>query len=324
MSDEPKPPRTFRELLALAPRVEIQTTSGVLYARNMVVNDSDHFGRLVDDPGLTDDGQLGRHVLGFLISRDKNSVTQPLGADEVGRLATIDEMAAAVGRAMNLPRREGVDPLAQVGSEVRDQVLSMRKSADSIGKLSGLDDLVNARLSSTFQEIETAATAIADFEAGLTKKADQDLFVPRNSDFKLPVIEPPEFPRHIEQMAENTRAVADLIKNTVLPTWSAQVAQAKASAKMATWVSIASVLIAVMALVASLLVPYDIREREKADGEADRKVDVAARERQEVLLREQLEAVRALRAQLDLQAAPPASSRSSSPGSASKNDQFAR
>lgn len=142
----------------------------------------------------------------------------------------------------------------------------------------------------------------------------------------LPEIGPSPLVRSSELMVEKLEGIAtqlaalasseaELLRTIaldVVPKWEEASKASDAASKRALMLARWSIGIALIALLASALVPYHILKLQDEAAAADRKVDMADRARQERLMREQLEAMRALPAQIEQQAARGAATSSNS------------
>lgn len=317
----------------LGKRVELQTAEGTLYARHLSIGDLAALRTLLDDSAVSDEA-LGREVVRRLVSRNKDAFDEPLAEAEVGTIAPLEELAGAVARATGtVLRYDGGDVVAQLGAEVRqqarDSIESSRRIAESFGSIgSGLQ----SQLSKSLDGMLAAARGLSSIAMPAAALAPPDQKMFEVGSRSLPHIAPSPLIRSSEltvekldamatQLAALANSEAELLRTItldVVPKWEEASRAADVASKRALMLARWSIGIALAALVASALVPYHILKLQDEAAAADRKIDMAERARLEDLMREQLEALRALRSQPEqLAARIPAAS--PNPGTSLKN-----
>ena len=301
-------------------RVELQTNDGTLYARHLSVGDMGDLGPLIDDPAVSDQA-LGLQTVRRLVSRSSTAHNEPLTEDEVGSIASLDQLAGAVARAIGTTLHPGgPDAVAQIGANVREQARDVaettRRVRESFGSIGAT---LQSEMSKSLDAMQAAARNLTSIA---TPGASMERFTKRDMTFEAPPYKLPEFGpsplvRSSEiavqkldniatQLAVLASSESELLRTItldVVPKWEDASRAADVTAKQALRLSKWSIGIALFALFASAIVPYHILQLQDAAAAADRKMDGEARVRTEALMREQLEAMRALRAQLEQQAA---------------------
>lgn len=319
MKDESTPPgKGAQTRLKLADligkRVELQTNDGTLYARHLSVGDAGDLGPLIDDPAVSDEA-LGRETVRRLVSRSSTAHNEPLTEDEVGSIASLDQLADAVARAIGTTLHPGgPDAVAQIGANVRQQARDVadttRRVRESFGSVGAT---LQSEMSRSLGAMQAAARNLTSIAApgaplGRSTKQDMTLEVPP---YKLPDLGPSPLVRSSEiavqkldniatQLAVLASSESELLRTItldVVPKWEEASKAADIASKRALRLSRWSLGIALFALLASAIVPYHIMQLQNDAAAADRKMDNDARARHETLLRKQLEAVRALGAQ---------------------------
>ncbi|MDQ0045398.1 hypothetical protein [Variovorax boronicumulans] len=324
MSEEPMPSdgsagSTRRKLAdVLGKRVELQTAEGTLYARHLSIGDLAALHTLLGDWAVSDKA-LGREVVRRLVSRSKDAFDEPLAESEVGTIAPLEELAGAVARATGtVLRHDGGDVVAQLGAEVRqqahDSIESSRRIAESFGSIgSGLQ----SQLSKSLDGMLAATRGLSSIAMPGAELARPDQTTFELGPRSLPDIGQSPLIRSSEltvekldamatQMAALARCEAELLRTItldVIPKWEKAGKASDAASKRALMLARWSLGIALVALIASALVPYHILKLQDDAAAEDRKIDTAARARQEGLMRDQVEAIRALRSQSEQQAA---------------------
>lgn len=326
MNDESAPPDkgTLTRLKLedlIGTRVELKTSEGTLYARHFSVGDAGELGPLIDDPAVSDEA-LGRETVRRLVSRSSTAHNEPLTEDEVGNIASLDQLANAVARAIGMTlHSSGSDALAQIGANVRQQARDVAETSRRVRESFGsIGSALQLEMSKSLDSMKAAARNLSSIA---TPGASQDrLFNKRDMSFVPPTYElleigPSPLVRSGEIAAEKLDNIAtqlailagseaELLRTItldVVPKWEDASRAADIASKRALSLAKWSIGIALFALFASAIVPYHILQLQDAAAVADRKVDSEARARVEALMREQLEAMRALRLQIEQQTA---------------------
>lgn len=322
MSDETTPPdekgepRRLRLADLIGKRVELQAAEGTLYARHLSTRDLGDLGPLIDDPAVSDD-VLGREVVRRLVSRSKDAFDEPLEEAEVGIIAPLDELTAAVAKAIGMVLQPDGDEVAQLDANVRQQARDSAETARRVRESFGsIGSTLQSQMAKSLDAMQAAArnlTSIAGPSAALARP-DPKMFEVRSR--VLADIGPSPLIRSSEltvekldgiatQLAALASSEAELLRTVtldVVPKWEEASKASDKAAKRALMLARWSIGIALVALLASALVPYHILKLQDDAAAADRKVDMADRARQESLMREQLDAMRSMRTQLEQQA----------------------
>lgn len=321
MSDKTTPPTSKENpkrlsLNDLIPqRIELQTKEGSIYARHLATLDYRALAPLVDDAAVRDE-TLGREAVRRLLSRSKSAFDEPLVEGELGTIAPIHEMVSAVAKMVGGPLRgSGSEALAEIGANIRQRVHDHRDTSRRIAeslKFVGPD--VQSRLGLQLDAIGAASrnlSSIAAIDAPRLNVSPIEARPPALHDFgPSPLIRASELTVEklnsiATQLAALASSEAELLRTItldVVPRWEEASRAADATSKRALSLSRWSIGIALVALLASALVPYHILKLQDDAAAADRKVDMADRARQESLMREQLDAMRSMRTQLEQQA----------------------
>jgi hypothetical protein len=324
MSEEPMPSdgsagATRRKLADLLDnRVELQTAEGTLYARHLSLGDLAALRKLLDDSAVSDDA-LGREVIRRLVSRSKDAFDEPLAEAEVGTIASLDELADAVAKTTGtVLRQDGGAVVAQIGAEVRQQAHdtaeASRRVVESFGSIGSA---LQSQLSKSLGGMQAAARNLSSMAIpdSALFRPDQKLIdavsrggpnippSPLINSGQLTVKKLDGIATQLAALASSEAELLHTITLGIVPKWEEASKASDAASKRALMLARWSLGIALVALLASALVPYHILKLQDDAAAADRKVDMADRKRQEDLMREQLDAIRALRSQLEQQTA---------------------